>query len=90
MKALLLIIEGKVQGVGMRYFIRKNALKLNLSGYAKNLPNGKVESLIIGEPENVDQIIELIKNNSPGVVKNIDVIDYDGDFKRYVGKFEIM
>lgn len=90
MKAFLLIIEGKVQGVGMRYFIRKNALKLGISGYAKNLRNGKVECLIIGEPENINRIIELIRNNSPGIVKNVDILDYGSDLNQYIGKFEIM
>lgn len=90
MKAFILIIEGKVQGVGMRYFIRKNALNLGLSGYAKNLEDGTVESLIIGNLENINQIINLIKNNSPGMVKNINITEYHGDINQYLGKFEIM
>ncbi|MCS6956189.1 MAG: acylphosphatase [Candidatus Calescibacterium sp.] len=89
MKAVLLLIEGKVQGVGMRYFIRKNALKLNVSGYAKNLTNGKVEALLVGQKENLDKLIYIIKNDSPGIVKSISVNETDFSIE-WDGKFEIL
>ena len=43
-----ILISGKVQGVGFRYFTRQNAMKLGVHGYAKNLPNGKVEVVAEG------------------------------------------
>ncbi|MCS7243148.1 MAG: acylphosphatase [Candidatus Calescibacterium sp.] len=89
MRAVLLLIDGKVQGVGMRYFIKRNALKLNVSGYAKNLSNGKVEALLIGEKENLDKLIYIIKNDSPGLVKSISVNETNFS-TQWEGKFEIL
>lgn len=91
MKAVIITIEGKVQGVGMRYFIRRNATKNNLSGYAKNLPNGKVECLIIGESQNIDKIIDLIKNESPGIVTSLSISEVNdlNIINQFINRFEI-
>jgi acylphosphatase len=41
-------VSGMVQGVGYRYFARRVAQRLGLSGYAKNLPDGRVEVYAVG------------------------------------------
>lgn len=43
------IISGRVQGVGFRYFTAKEANKLTIYGHAKNLNNGSVEVLMFGD-----------------------------------------
>lgn len=43
-------VSGRVQGVFFRASAREQALRLNLRGYAKNLPDGRVEVLASGEP----------------------------------------
>ena len=43
------IVKGRVQGVGYRYFVRRSAERLGLSGYAKNLADGSVEVVAAGE-----------------------------------------
>ncbi|RCU52716.1 acylphosphatase [Corallincola holothuriorum] len=48
-EARLCLVEGCVQGVGFRYYTQQEALKRGLSGYAKNLVDGRVELLIEGE-----------------------------------------
>ncbi|WP_394250826.1 acylphosphatase [Vibrio profundi] len=52
-KCKLYIVSGIVQGVGFRYFTREQAVKLGITGYAKNLSNGDVEVLANGEEEKV-------------------------------------
>jgi acylphosphatase len=42
------LVSGEVQGVGYRYFAQKHALELGLSGYARNLDDGRVEVLAAG------------------------------------------
>ena len=50
------IISGRVQGVGFRYFTEDVALRENVSGYVRNLPDGRVEALIEGEAEAVGRV----------------------------------
>lgn len=44
-------VSGKVQGVGFRLFVQRAAKKLNVTGYAKNLDDGRVEVLLHGSKE---------------------------------------
>jgi acylphosphatase len=50
------VVSGIVQGVGFRYFTQNAAERLHLSGYTKNLPDGRVEVYAIGTP---DQLAKL-------------------------------
>jgi len=54
-------IYGRVQGVGYRYFAEKNAQKLNILGYAKNLKDGTVEIVAQGGEESLQKFIEQLK-----------------------------
>jgi len=56
-----IVASGRVQGVGFRFFVRELAKKYDISGYAKNLPDGSVE--IIGEGEN-DVLQDFLKEFS--------------------------
>lgn len=47
MAAYKYLVSGRVQGVGYRYFVRREADALGVSGFAKNLPDGRVE--VVGE-----------------------------------------
>ena len=53
-------VSGRVQGVGFRYFVMRHANGLNVSGYAKNLVDGRVEFLLQGSQESVQSLIEKI------------------------------
>lgn len=44
-------VSGSVQGVGYRYFTQHAAEHLHMSGYTRNLPDGRVEVYAIGTPE---------------------------------------
>ena len=44
-------VSGTVQGVGYRYFVQGAASRLGLSGYTKNLRDGRVEVYAIGSPD---------------------------------------
>lgn len=50
-KTLQVFYEGRVQGVGFRYFARRLAAGFDVAGYVRNLPDGRVELVASGEAE---------------------------------------
>lgn len=60
-----ILISGKVQGVGFRYFTRQNAMKLGVHGYAKNLPNGKVEVIAEADKATLDEFVKILWKGPP-------------------------
>lgn len=59
MKAVHVIIEGRVQGVGFRAWVEREALKRQLTGYTRNLHSGAVEALFQGEDAAVDAMLAV-------------------------------
>jgi acylphosphatase len=55
------LIDGLVQGVAFRYFAEKYAARLGLTGWVKNLPDGRVEVVAEGPAEAVDRFLERLK-----------------------------
>lgn len=84
------IISGFVQGIGFRAFIRKHAIELGLKGWATNTQDGKVEALLVGPKEKVEEMIKLC-NKGPFLadVKNVEVKFDDRDKEEYQS-FEIV
>ena len=79
-----IIIKGKVQGVGFRYWLYKEAIQRNIDGWVRNKISGEVEALLIGNDEEVNNIIKLCKKGSPSSkVTNVSVKDYE---KEYLNK----
>ena len=54
-------VSGKVQGVWFRASTQDRAKELELTGWARNLPDGRVEVIACGERENVKQLHEWLK-----------------------------
>jgi acylphosphatase len=57
-EAMRLIIEGRVQGVGYRFWAVREAAALGLDGWVRNRRDGKVELLAIGEPGALQHLAE--------------------------------
>jgi acylphosphatase len=55
-QARLYWVRGRVQGVGFRYFVERAARELGVTGYVKNLDDGRVEVYAVGAP---DRLAEL-------------------------------
>lgn len=54
-------VSGKVQGVWFRASTQDKANELGLAGYAKNLPDGRVEVLMSGNHDQISQLHEWLK-----------------------------
>ncbi|HXM95073.1 MAG TPA: acylphosphatase [Candidatus Dormibacteraeota bacterium] len=54
-------ISGLVQGVGFRYFTQRAAEKLNISGYARNLRDGRVEVFAMGTAPKLNELRSLLE-----------------------------
>ena len=52
-----LFISGSVQGVGYRQFVKSRAKKLGLTGWTRNLPDGRVEAVVQGEKDSIEKLI---------------------------------
>ena len=64
-KLIKILINGRVQGVGFRYFAYRQAKRLGLIGYVKNLPSGEVEIVAYGEIDSLEMFINTIKKGTP-------------------------
>ena len=81
MKVVHLLIFGSIQNIGYRKFVRQNAIKLGLVGWARNLPEGTVEVEVSGEEENIQRLIQLCKKGPfLAEVKAVDVMEEEKDF----------
>jgi acylphosphatase len=56
MAAYRYVVSGRVQGVGYRYFVLREAERLGLGGFARNLPDGSVEVVAEGSEEVLGQL----------------------------------
>ncbi|MCC7174711.1 MAG: acylphosphatase [Bryobacterales bacterium] len=54
-------VQGRVQGVGYRYFVERAAVDLGLSGYARNLEDGRVEVYAAGPPEQLSELAGYLR-----------------------------
>tara|TARA_Y100000758_G_scaffold156359_1_gene110919 strand:+ start:209 stop:481 length:273 start_codon:yes stop_codon:yes gene_type:complete len=76
-----IVIKGKVQGVGFRYWLYKAAIQRNIDGWVKNKVSGEVEALLIGKNAEVNSIIKLCEKGPPSskVIK-INVNNYEKEY----------
>lgn len=65
-KQLHVFIEGRVQGVGFRYFVMQQASRLQLRGWVRNLPDGRVETLAEGLREDLEMLLALLQRGPAG------------------------
>ena len=78
-----LLISGKVQGVGFRHWLYMKATKKNIRGWVKNKITGEVEALLIGNSEDVNDVIKQCKRGpSPSNVTQIRIQDYQQEYSK--------
>lgn len=68
-----IVYSGAVQGVGFRYTAQQIARDLNLTGWIKNLNDGRVEILVEGPREGIEELLAHINNHFEGYIRNKDI-----------------
>ncbi|WP_349674711.1 acylphosphatase [Lacrimispora sp.] len=67
-------VDGRVQGVGFRFRTMQFAIQLKLTGWARNLDDGRVEMELQGEREKINHLFEILKRE-----RFIEIDDYEAD-----------
>lgn len=74
MKRVHLIVSGRVQGVFYRDFVRREAERLGVRGFVRNLRDGGVEVVAEGNDDKINEFIKFCKKGSfASFVKNVEV-----------------
>jgi len=76
-------ISGRVQGVFFRASTREEAVRLGLSGWVMNMPDGRVEAVFEGEGSVVDEMVSWCRRGSP----HSRVEDVVVSKEEYIGEF---
>jgi len=77
-------IIGEVQGVGFRYFAQREAKRMGLKGYVRNLPDGSVESEVEGTKADVDRYVVSLERGP--VFSSVDEVQVE--WKSFAGKYQ--
>ena len=84
------IVKGIVQGVNFRYYTQRQAIRYNVSGWVRNLPDGSVAAVFEGEDQDVEAMVQWCRHGPPaGEVTELIVQpeEYRGDFSSFSIKF---
>lgn len=82
----MIVIEGRVQGVAFRNYTQANAMRLNVSGWVRNLSNGDLEGCFEGDEAAVKELVDWCRSGpSAARVENLTVLagTYTGEFRSF-------
>lgn len=60
------LVRGRVQGVGFRWFVHREASELNLKGWVRNTETGEVEVVVAGDPESLAELRKSLHKGPRG------------------------
>jgi acylphosphatase len=67
------VVRGRVQGVGFRWFVHREAAALGLKGWVRNTEDGRVELVAAGEPAKLAELRDALRRGSRG--SRVDAVD---------------
>ncbi|MEN6305463.1 MAG: acylphosphatase [Armatimonadia bacterium] len=80
------IVSGRVQGVGFRYFVQREASRLGLKGFVRNVSRAQLEVVAEGEQAALDEFVNEVGEGPPGArVENVQLSRQTpaGDFRSF-------
>ena len=76
-RAVRYLVQGRVQGVGFRWFVSRTAQGLRLAGWVANLPGGDVEVVAAGDAGRLEEMEQALKRGPPAAqVVRVDKTEY--------------
>jgi len=79
-----LLITGRVQGVGFRFYSQRKARELGATGWVRNRRDGSVEAVIQGAPEAVESMIAWARRGPPSAaVSGVQITEADGVYASF-------
>jgi len=66
----IVYFSGHVQGVGFRYTACRAAGGFDVVGTVRNLPDGRVQLVAEGEPDELDRFVDAVKSSMQGLIRN--------------------
>lgn len=82
------VVEGRVQGVGFRWFVLRHARDLGLGGFVRNLPDGSVEIVAAGPPAAIDQLAAYLADG-PAAARVARVTRTEATGHSHTSDFEV-
>lgn len=87
-------VDGRVQGVSFRFFVRENADRLHLTGFVRNLSDGRLEAQAYGSEASLQKLEKLLhKGPRMAKIDSVEREDLEGDELEHIQSregFEIM
>jgi len=83
------LFSGRVQGVGFRYTACRIAEDHAVTGYVKNLPDGRVEAVVEGETAEIERFLTALRQDMAGNIRDVQQHDGSaaGEFRRFDVRF---
>jgi acylphosphatase len=69
------LVNGRVQGVGCRFFVEARAAAEGIHGWVRNLADGRVEALLEGDEESVDRVESALRRGPSGALVEDVAVD---------------
>jgi acylphosphatase len=81
-------VSGRVQGVAFRYHALEEARRLGVAGWVRNLPDGRVEAWVEGDPAAVDDMLAWLRRGPPHA--RVDRLEVEEAHPRGLDAFEVV
>ena len=85
-KAARFVVQGTVQGIFFRQFVKEHADNLKLTGFVRNLTGGDVEILAEGEQDKIDRLASIVrKGPEHSQIRGVQIEErkWSGEFKEF-------
>ncbi|ADV82077.1 acylphosphatase [Terriglobus saanensis] len=83
-------VEGRVQGVGFRWYVHREAAEIGLRGWVRNTHDGHVEAVAAGAPEQIEELEVALRKGSRGSrVDRVRIHDLEDAEAEKLGQFQI-